>query len=344
MRDGFVLETAGNGVIQRIAANDFLGGLRELLPSFETGLLIDLGLALFVLIAGWYLSKIVVRITGRTVAQRIARPSVTRTVLRGVRVTVLVAAAAVAAGILGIGGVEILLSVTVISAIVGIVLAPLIGSFINGIFILTDRPFEIGDMIEVVDEGHRGFVEDITIRYTKIFTLENTFLVIPNSEIHTRDVINYSAEDERTRLSIQIEITYESNLEQARTLTERAARDVEEVISGGPDIRIGSARYPAAPRCYLEEYGDNGILLTLRFWAKHPYKLGTVRSHVQSNIWTRVTDADVEFAYPHTHHVFDETSGTARVAMGAGPGKSAGTATKKTGADQTDTLTHGRRE
>ncbi len=300
----------------RFGGETVVGSIEQALPTWIPPYTINLALALVVVLLGWYLSKLAVRLTGRTVAQRIERPSVTRTVLRGVRVLTLVTAAMIAASILGFGGSQVLLSVGVISAVVGIVLAPLIGSFINGIFILTDRPFEIGDMIEIVDEGHRGFVEDITIRYTKIFTLENTFLVIPNSEIHTRDVINYSAEDKRTRLAIQLEVTYESDLEAARTLAERAARDVKEVISGGPDIRIGSARYPAAPRCYLEEYGDNGVLLTLRFWAKEPYKLGTVRSRVQTEIWNRVAEANVEFAYPHQHHIFDETSGTARVALG----------------------------
>ncbi len=114
-------------------------------------------------------------------------------------------------------------------------------------------------MIEVTDEGHRGFVEDITMRYTKIFTLQNTFIVISNSEIQQRDVINYSAEDERTRISVAFEITYESDLEAARRHAERSARGVDNVISGGPDIRIGSARYAAAPVCTVQEYADNGF-------------------------------------------------------------------------------------
>ncbi|WP_255191127.1 mechanosensitive ion channel family protein [Natronobeatus ordinarius] len=294
-----------------------VGRLEGALPdSGETlEILVTLAQALVVLVVGWYLSKVVVRLTGRTVARRIARPSVTRTVLRGVRVFVLTLTLVAVGAILGIRSPEILLSVGVFSAVVGIILAPLVASVINGLFVLTDRPFEIGDLIEVVDEGHRGFVEDITIRYTKIFTLDNTFIVIPNGEIHLRDVINYSAEDERTRVSVQFEVTYESDLEEAIRLAERAAREVDVVISGGPDIRIGSARYSAAPTCHVDEYVDNGILLTLRFWVKHPYRLLVARSQVQQRVWSRYADADVEFAYPHRHHVFDETSGRARVAM-----------------------------
>ncbi|RQG95693.1 mechanosensitive ion channel family protein [Natrarchaeobius oligotrophus] len=276
----------------------------------------ELALALVVLVVGWFLSKLVVRFAGRTVARRIERPSVTRTVLRGVRAAVLFATLVVVAAILGLSGGDILLQVTVVSAVIAVVLAPLVGSLINGIFILTDRPYEIGDMIEITDEGHRGFVEDITIRYTKIFTLQNTFIVIPNSEIQERDVINYSAEDERTRLSVEFEITYESDLGAARRHAERAARSVDEVIAGGPDIRIGSARYAAAPTCTIQEYADDGIVLELFFWIKRPYKQTLVRSAVQSAVRERFLEHDVQFAYPHRHHVFDETSGVARTTIG----------------------------
>ncbi|SEH10690.1 Small-conductance mechanosensitive channel [Natronorubrum sediminis] len=273
---------------------------------------VQLALAISIIVLGWYLSKLVVQLAGRTIARRIDRPSVTRTVLRGVRISVLAVATIVAAWILGVGDTEILLSVTVISAVIAVVLAPLVGSLINGFFILADQPYEIGDMIEITDEEHKGFVEDITIRYTKIFTVENTFIVIPNAEIHERDVINYSAEDERTRISVSFEITYESDLEQARRQAERAARTVDTVISGGPDIRIGSARYGAAPMCTIDEYAEDGIALQLRFWIKHPYKQTVSRSDVQKAVYDRFEDLDVEFAYPHRHHVFDDSSGVAR--------------------------------
>ena len=293
------------------AADEISGILPDWIPTF----VVEIATALVVLIIGWYLSKLIVRLTGRTVARRVDRPSVTRTILRGVRVSVLVLTIFAAAAAVGFGGVEILLSVTVFSAVLGIILAPLVGSLINGLFILTDQPYEIGDMIEVTDEGHRGFVEDITIRYTKIFTLENTFIVIPNSEIHARDVVNYSAEDERTRVSVDFEITYESDLEKARRVATRAARSIESVISGGPDIRIGSARYGAAPVCDIVEYADHGVHLRVRFWVKQPYKLAVARSDVQAEIRRRFDEQGIEFAYPHTHHVFDDTSGVAQIAV-----------------------------
>ncbi|ELZ94115.1 mechanosensitive ion channel [Haloferax mucosum ATCC BAA-1512] len=281
----------------------------------------------FLLVPGWrlvvaavvvvlavVLSKYVVRLLGRPVARQFTRQSVAQTVLRIVRLAIILSGIGAAANILGLELGNIVLSVTVFSAVLGIVLAPIVGSVVNGVFVLADQPYEIGDMIEL-DNGTRGFVEEINLRYTKVFTLDNTFLVMPNSNIRNRDVVNYSAEDERTRLTLDVLVTYESDISTARNLVERAARDCEEVLEGGPDIRIGSARYPAKPTAYIESYADNGVLLRLRYWAMKPYKMLKIQSEVQTKLWSLLEDSDanVEFAYPHTHLVFDETSGAVRI-------------------------------
>ncbi len=263
-------------------------------------------------------SRLAVQIFGRRVAQFFGRPSLTRTALRGIRVTVYLFGLLSILSVWGLRITDIGLSVAVFSAIVGVVVAPIVGSFISGVFLLADQPFEIGDMVELADSDRRGFVEDITLRHTKIFTLDNTFLVVPNGEIRKRDVINYSAEDPRTRLSLDVLVTYESDIPQARRLIERAARRVDNVIEGGPDIRVGAARYPAAPTAYINEYGDHGVLLTLRYWVTEPYKLLTARSKVQTNLWEALEDSDVEIAYPHSHLYFDETSGEMQVSLADG--------------------------
>jgi len=285
-----------------------------------------LSLVILSVALGALVSKFLVRLIGRPVARRVSRQSVAQTIVRGVRVGTIVVALLVGLWAGGFRFTDLLVGTAVFSAVIGIILAPLVGNFINGVFILADQPFEIGDMIELED-GTTGFVEDITIRYTKIFTLDNTFLVVPNGTMRERDVTNFSAEDERTRRTIDVLVTYESDISEGRRLIERAARDCDAVIDGGPDIRIGVARYTASPDCRLHEFGDDGILLRLRYWVKRPYKLAKVQSDVNTRIRERLTDADVEMAYPHRHLVFDDTSGVARVGGpedGRPPGERAG--------------------
>lgn len=270
--------------------------------------------ALVVLVGAFYLSRLLRQLLGRRIARRFRRPSVTRTVLSGIQTGIMVVAILTALAIVGIPISDLTISLSVFSAVLGIVLAPIIGSVISGVFVLSERPYEIGDMIHLSDVDTYGFVEDVTLRYTKLFTLDNTFLVVPNGSMRERDVVNLSAEDSRTRLNLDVVVTYESNIAEARELIEHAARQVDRVIEGGPDIRIGSARYPAAPTCYIDAYGDHGVNLRLRYWVSEPYRLLTVRSQVQTNLWELLGDADVEIAYPHSHIVFDETSGEMQVA------------------------------
>ena len=269
----------------------------------------------FLAILGAVIARYLVRLLGRPVARRFSRQSVAQTVIRGIRVGTIVSAVLFGLWAVGVRFTDVLLIGTVLSAVIGIILAPLIGNFINGVFILADQPFEIGDMIELED-GTQGFVDDITIRYTKIFTLDNTFLVIPNGNMRDRDVTNYSAEDERSRQTLDLLVTYECDVDAGRRIMERAARDCDAVIDGGPDIRVGIARYNASPDCRIEDFGDDGILLRLRYWVKKPYKLGKVRSEINTRIRELAADVDVEMAYPHRHLIFDDTSGVAQVGMG----------------------------
>ncbi len=286
-------------------------------PAWVPGWVLPLVATVLVVVLSWAAGRLVVRLFGRRIARRFERPSLSRTALRGLRLVVYLLGFFTVLRINGLDLGSIAVSVTVFSAVVGVILAPIVGSFISGVFLLADQPYEIGDMIEL-DDGTRGFVDDITLRYTKILTLDNTFIVIPNGTIRERDVTNYSAEDTRTRLALDVLVTYESDIPAARDLIERAARKVDVVIEGGPRIRVGAASYPAAPTCYIESYADSGVNLRLRYWAKEPYKLLTTRSQVQEEAWAALedTEADIEIAYPHSHLVFDETSGQLNVATG----------------------------
>lgn len=290
----------------------------EWLPEWIPIWVLEVVAAIAVVVLAWVTAQLLVRLFSRRMARYFERPSLTRVSLAGIRVGVYVFALFTLLRIFGLDLGSIALSVTVFSAVVGVILAPIVGSIISGIFLLADQPYEIGDMIELTDQNKRGFVEDITLRYTKIFTLDNTFLVVPNGEMRERDVINYSAEDTRVRLEVDVLVTYESDVETARRRLEESARKVDGVIAGGPAIRVGGARYPASPQCLLSSFDDSGILLRLRYWVSEPYRMQTIRSVVQTRIWEAFeAEGDaVEMAYPHSHLVFDDTSGELQVSMG----------------------------
>ena len=272
-------------------------------------------IAVLILLGGWYGAKLVANVIRPYFITHIPRVSVAETLLGVFRAIVMVFALFTVANVFGYEPENVLLSVTVLTAAFAYIMAPIIGSLINGLFVLMNRPYEVGDMIQLVDTEQLGYVKEITLRYTKVHTLENTTLVIPNDSIHSRDVINFSEDDERSWLSIELTITYESDLEAAIEALERGGRTIGEVVDGGPAIRLGGNRYPAAPTAFVTEFGDHGIHLELRFWVFEPYHPKRVRSKVYRHIQSELETTDVELAYPHTHHIFDETSGQATVSF-----------------------------
>jgi small-conductance mechanosensitive channel len=178
-------------------------------------------------------------------------------------------------------------------------------------------------MVEIVDTGKTGFVDEVTIRYTKVSTVDNTFLVVPNSEIRKRDVVNYSAEDMRTRQTLDVTVTYESDVSRAREILAEAARETPEVIGTQGTARIGKGEYPLEPSVYIAEFGDHGVSLIMRYWVREPYQLQKVASKVNEKVWTKFNREDIRIPYPHRHHVFDDTSGDLDVSLD-GDGKEEG--------------------
>ncbi|MFP4175099.1 MAG: mechanosensitive ion channel family protein, partial [Halobacteriales archaeon] len=273
-------------------------------------------LAAVIIIVGYRLSITAKRYAGRPVYGWIGRESVASTTLRLIKFSIILMSVLLAFRIaFGFSPTSLLLTATVFSAVVGIILAPLVGDIVNGVFVLSDQPYEVGDMVEIVDTGKTGFVEEVTIRYTKIFTVDNTFLVIPNSEIRKRDVVNYSAEDIRTRQTLEVSVTYESDVAKARELLVEAAGETPEVIGTQGSVRIGKGEYPLEPRPFIVEFGDHGVGLALRYWVREPYRLHMVKSKVNEKVWNKFRREGIRIPYPHRHHVFDDTSGEMDVSL-----------------------------
>jgi small-conductance mechanosensitive channel len=195
----------------------------EWLPEYIPVFFYRLILAIAVVVFAYYLSQLARQVLGRRIARQFKRPSVSRTILRSLQIFIVIGAVLTALSFFGIGFGNIALSVGVFSAVVGIILAPIIGNVISGVFILSEQPYEIGDMVKFGDTDTQGFIEDITLVYTKVFTLDNTFIVLPNGTMRERDVINYSAEDTRVRLTLDVGVNYESDVAKARKQIESAA-------------------------------------------------------------------------------------------------------------------------
>ncbi len=155
-------------------------------------------------------------------------------------------------------GIE-LSSITVLfaSAGVGISLAlqDFITNFAGGIMILVLRPFSVGDYIIEDSNKNEGTVKEIKIFYTKLMTIENKVIVIPNGKLTNNSLTNVTERDER-RLDLKVGISYESDLKKAKQI-------LEELLLKNPNILTHEDW-----KVFVDSLGDSSVVLGIRAYVK----------------------------------------------------------------------------
>ena len=155
-------------------------------------------------------------------------------------------------------GIE-LSSVTVLfaSAGVGVSLAlqDFITNFAGGIMILLLRPFTVGDYIIEDTNKNEGTVKEIKIFYTKLMTIENKVIVIPNGKLMNNSLTNVTERDER-RLDLKVGISYESDLKKAKEILERLLLSHKDILTN-EDWKV-----------FVDSLADSSVVLGIRAYVK----------------------------------------------------------------------------
>ncbi len=168
---------------------------------------------------------------------------------------------------------------------IGFGLQKVVANFISGVILLLDRSIKPGDVIET--QNTYGEINKLAARYTSIITRDGTEFLIPNEDIITQPVINWSHSSTEVRRRIPINVSYNSDLRKAMDLMNEVAVDHPRVISS-PE-----------PRTLLKGFGDNGVDLELRMWINDPQNgVSNVASDVLLGIWDKFHEAGVEFPFP----------------------------------------------
>ena len=111
---------------------------------------------------------------------------------------------------------------------IGFGLQNITSNFISGLIVLFERPISVGD--RVVVNGIEGDIEEINIRATKVKTLENISIIVPNSDFVSKDVINYSHGDPTFKLIIDVGVAYDSDLDLVLQALDEVASESSSVM------------------------------------------------------------------------------------------------------------------
>jgi len=155
-----------------------------------------------------------------------------------------------------------------------------------GIFIIADAPYKIGDYL-VLETGERGRVTDIGLRSTRIITLDEVQIIVPNAVIGTSQVTNQSGgKSIKTRLSIPVGVSYESDIDEVRQELLDVAASAELVLM------------QPAPVARLMEMADSALVFHLFVWIANPVQQDAVIDDVHSEIVRRFRAKSIEIPYP----------------------------------------------
>ena len=158
-------------------------------------------------------------------------------------------------------------------------------NFISGFILLFDRSIKPGDVISIGDKF--GWVQELRARYIVVMDRDGVETLIPNENLVTTDVINWSYSNPNVRLKIPVSISYGDDPEKALGLLSDAANNCKRVLQDPP------------PAARLMEFGDNGIHLELRIWISDPQNgITNVRSDLNLAIWRLFKQAGITIPFP----------------------------------------------
>jgi len=168
---------------------------------------------------------------------------------------------------------------------IGFGLQKIVSNLIAGVIILLDKSIKPGDVISVGETF--GWINSLGARYASVVTRDGTEYLIPNEDLITQQVVNWSYSNDAVRLKIPIGISYKSDPRQAIALCFDAAREESRIL-----------KLPA-PNVLLKGFGDSSVDIEMRVWIRDPRNgVSNIKSAILLRVWDKFHEHGIEIPYP----------------------------------------------
>ena len=205
-------------------------------------------------------------------------------------IIIFVTAIILALDVIGVNIMPFVAGAGVAGIAIGFAAKDTLSNIIAGVLLLIDRPFEVGDRIEVwsapSNSATWGDVIDVGLRATRIQTTDNIVIVIPNNEIMKRDIINYTTITKEIRVRIPIGIAYDADVKKAKETICRIGLELEWVIK------------EPSPKVVVKTFGDSAVNLEARIWIEDPRKRMDTVSYITDRVKEEFQREGIEIPYP----------------------------------------------
>jgi len=267
--------------------------------SISSGPQITLGqviMTLVVIFLGFFISWYLQRLLGRQLRKADVNPNVTQTVQRIVFYTVLVLLFVTVLGMLRIPITALAFISGAVAIGVGFGAQNIINNLISGWILMSERPVRIGDFVEI--DSNRGTVEMIGNRSTRIRRVDGVHMLVPNSQMLERAVINWTLVDNNFRTSVRVGVNYGSPVRLVEKLLYQVAEEHSLILK------------EPVPIVVFEDYGDNALIFDVFFWCigNGERDLRQIRSDLRFRIEELFTENGIGIAFPQRDvHLYAKT-------------------------------------
>ncbi len=255
--------------------------------GIEYGLLALKALAIFVI--GRLVAKLLTNIADR-VMKRGSMDSMLRKFLRNILYAVLLTFVVIAAiSALGIQTASLVAVIGAAGLAIGLALQGSLANFAAGVLMIIFRPYKLGDLVNVA--GTEGFVEVVDVFTTVLRLPDKTKIIIPNGQIMSDKIINYTEADKR-RMELLVGIGYNDDIDKARDVIMSAIKESDYVLDD------------PAPAVTVAELGDNSVNLAVRPWVESA-TYAPASHEITERVKKALDKAGINIPYPQRDvHIF----------------------------------------
>ncbi len=279
--------------------NDFQTFWNYPLLTLSTGLPIAVSqvvLTMAFVIFGLILTRYLQRLLGRQLTKAKVEPNVVQTIQRVFFYGLLALLFITALGMLRIPITALAFISGAVAIGIGFGAQAIINNLISGWILMSERPVRIGDFVEI--DEHRGIVESIGNRSTRIKRTDGVHLLVPNSQMLERVVINWTLIDRNFRTSVRVGVSYGSPVRQVEKLLFQAANEQKDTLQDPSPIVV------------FEDFGDNALIFDVFFWCQSggERELRLIRSDIRFRIEQLLSENQIVVAFPQRDiHLFAKT-------------------------------------
>lgn len=199
---------------------------------------------------------------------------------------------------------SLLASAGILAVAVGFSSQQALSNIVSGVFIIIFKPFRVNDRLRIRKDLF-GVVEDITLRHTVIRNVENRRIIIPNSIINQEVIINANLNDEKILKRLEINISFNTNIDKARAIITEEGMKHPLKIDGRNEKQIAKGRPEVLVRVIA--ITDFAVRLRMYIWAANHVDAFAMGCDLLESIKKRFDAEGVEIPYPYHNMIHKNT-------------------------------------